>query len=92
MKHKIAKTLFILSFLPILFCIVAGIVCAFKGYTYTAVLGDIPTTIYGLSAFFEVFITDLVTMIFLGIIPACMVYQLVYLVIDFKKRNPEEDE
>ena len=90
MKHKIAKIIFVLSFIPILFCFVAGIVCAFKGYSYTDILGDIPTTVYGLSAFFEVFITDLVTMIFLGIIPVCMVYQLVYLIIDFKNRNQDD--
>ena len=91
MKHKVAKIIFIISFLPIMFCFVAGIVCACRGYSYTAILGDIPTTVYGLKAFWEVFITDLVAMIFLGIIPVCMVYQLVYLIIDFKNRNDEVD-
>lgn len=90
MKHTIAKIIFIISFVPFLFCIFAGIVCAFRGYTYTEILGDIPTTIYGFKAFFEVFITDLVAMIFLGIIPVCMVYQLVYSVIEFKRREPDE--
>ena len=89
MKHKIAKIIFIISFLPIMFCVVAGIVCAFRGYSYTDILGDIPTTVYGIKAFFEVFFTDLVALIFLGIIPACMVYQLVYLVIDFKNRDTD---
>lgn len=91
MKHKIAKIIFVISFIPILFCIIAGIVCAFKGYTYLDILGDVPTTVYGLTAFFEVFFTDLVAMIFLGIIPVCMVYQLIYLIIDFKKRYKDED-
>lgn len=89
MKHKIAKLLFILSFLPIMFCIIAGISCAINGYTYTEILGDVPTTLYGFKAFTEVFFTDLVAMIFLGIIPVCMVYQLVYLIIDSKKRNKD---
>ena len=60
-------------------------------YTYLDILGDVPTTVYGITAFFEVFFTDLVAMIFLGIIPVCMVYQLIYLIIDFKKRYKDED-
>lgn len=88
MKHLIAKIIFIISFIPFLFCIFAGIVCAFRGYTYTEILGDIPTTIYGFKAFFEVFITDLVT--FIGIIPVCMVYQLIYSIVEFKRSNPED--
>ena len=73
-----------------MFCIFAGIVCAFRGYTYTEILGDIPTTIYGFKAFFEVFITDLVTFTFIGIIPVCMVYQLIYSIVEFKRNNPED--
>lgn len=90
MKHLIAKIIFIISFVPFLFCIFAGIVCAFRGYTYTEILGDIPTTIYGFKAFFEVFITDLVTFTFIGIIPVCMVYQLIYSIVEFKRSNPED--
>ena len=90
MKHLIAKIIFIISFIPFLFCIFAGIVCAFRGYTYTEILGDIPTTIYGFKAFFEVFITDLVTFTFIGIIPVCMVYQLIYSIVEFKRSNPED--
>ena len=90
MKHLIAKIIFIISFVPFLFCIFAGIVCAFRGYTYTEILGDIATTIYGFKAFFEVFITDLVTFTFIGIIPVCMVYQLIYSIVEFKRSNPED--
>lgn len=90
MKHLIAKIIFIISFVPFLFCIFAGIVCAFRGYTYTEILGDIPTTIYGFKAFFEVFITDLVTFTFIGIIPVCMVYQLIYSIVEFKRSNPDD--
>ena len=90
MKHLIAKIIFIISFVPFLFCIFAGIVCAFRGYTYTEILGDIPTTIYGFKAFFEIFITDLVTFTFIGIIPVCMVYQLIYSIVEFKRSNPED--
>ena len=90
MKHLIAKIIFIISFVPFLFCIFAGIMCAFRGYTYTEILGDIPTTIYGFKAFFEVFITDLVTFTFIGIIPVCMVYQLIYSIVEFKRSNPED--
>lgn len=90
MKHLIAKIIFIISFVPFLFCIFAGIVCAFRGYTYTEILGDIPTTIYGFKAFFEVFITDLVTFTFIGIIPVCMIYQLIYSIVEFKRSNPED--
>lgn len=90
MKHLIAKIIFIISFVPFLFCIFAGIVCAFRGYTYTEILGDIPTTIYGFKAFFEVFITNLVTFTFIGIIPVCMIYQLIYSIVEFKRSNPED--
>lgn len=90
MKHLIAKIIFIISFVPFLFCIFAGIVCAFRGYTYNEILGDIPTTIYGFKAFFEVFITDLVPFTFIGIIPVCMVYQLIYSIVEFKRSNPED--
>lgn len=86
MKHTIMKIFLIISFIPILFCVFAGFSCAINGYSYTTILGDTPTTIYGLKAFGEVFLSDFVALIFLGVIPFCMLYQIVYIVIAMKRR------
>ena len=57
MKHKIAKIIFIISLIPIVLCLLSGIVAIFNGYSYSTMSGDIPEKIYGLKAFWEAFLS-----------------------------------
>ena len=87
MKHKIMKTILIISLIPFLFCIITGIIAIFNGFGYATMSGDIPEKVYGLKAFWESFLSMLFALSIIGVIPACMLYQIIYIFLDVKEKE-----
>ena len=87
MKHKIMKTILIISLIPITLCLISGIVAIFNGYGYPTMSGDIPEKVYGLKAFWEAFLSLLFALSIVGIVPACMLYQIIYIFVDVKDKE-----
>ncbi|MCL2457108.1 MAG: hypothetical protein FWD19_06140 [Defluviitaleaceae bacterium] len=87
MKNKIAKIFFYFSFVPygllILYSIYGSIVGVYPFWSYTK--------IYGLEAFLQaVVFTGFVFSAVIPILPACLIYQLIYFFVLRKKSNREE--
>ena len=87
MKHKVMKIIFLISLIPIVVCIGSGIVSAINGFEYATMSGDIPEKVYGIKAFWESFLGLLFALSIVGVIPACMIYQLIYIFVDMKDKE-----
>lgn len=88
-KRKILSIILWLSFIPYLFLIGYSLYHAIFGYdVYTMILPQYVRTIYGWDAFSEVFLWTALGLIFIPVIPICLLYQIIYFIIKFihKKR------
>jgi len=84
---KIKKIILYITFTPYVYILLISIYHAIFGYdVYTLILPTYVETIYGLEAFKEVFILNLLGLTFIPIIPICLIYQLVYLIIFIVKK------
>ncbi len=87
MKHKILKIIFLISLIPIILCLISGVLGAVNGIEYATMSGDIPEKVFGIKAFWESFLSLLFALSIVGIIPACMLYQIIYIFIDQKGKE-----
>jgi len=79
---KFLFILFIISFIPYIVLLGYGIYSAIFGYdVYTLILPTYVETLYGLDAFLEAITVLGLTLIFIPIIPVCIIYELLYSVI-----------
>jgi len=74
MKNKVAKILFIISFVPWLLVPLCGIFGAIFG------VGFFFSTAYGLEGFFLGALAALLGMIMIPVLPVCLVYEICYIV------------
>ena len=81
MKNKVAKIIFIVSFLPCILILIYATICAISGVTF---LGS---ESYGVGAFvFTVAVFFAFFAFKIPIIPCCIIYQFYYIL---RKRNKE---
>ena len=84
---KLKKIILFITFIPYLYILSLSIYHAIFGYdVYTLILPVYVKTIYGIEAFREVFIINLLGLTFIPIIPICLIYQIVYLIIFIVKK------
>jgi len=84
---KIKKIILFITFLPYIYILLLSTYHAIFGYdVYTLILPTYVKTIYGIEAFKEVFILNLLGLTFIPIIPICLIYQIVYLIIFIVKK------
>lgn len=74
MKTKASKIVFALTFLPIAFCVVEGILSAVEGMRTGGWLST--TKVYGFEAFIETFVGAVFILCYYPVIPACVVIQI----------------
>ncbi len=74
MKTRASKIVFALTFLPIAFCVVIGIISAVGGMRTGGWLST--TKIYGFKAFIETFVWEAIYLCYYPVIPACIVIQI----------------
>lgn len=91
---KLPKVLFLLCFLPYLFLAGAGIYYAFFGWEEFVLFSTRePQIFYGIEAFCQSALFWLYFLWYLWVIPACLIYQAIYLAVKFylwvKKKNSE---
>lgn len=68
------------SFLPYIAGVILGIVYAISGYDVTTYTGVYVKTIYGFEAFRDVITWYGLGLIFIPIIPVCLIFQIVYFI------------
>ena len=89
---KILSIIFIISFIPYIILISYGIYSAIFGYdVYTWILPTYVETIYGLDAFLEAVTVLGLSLIFIPVIPICIIYDALYLglklIFYFRKKS-----
>lgn len=82
-KKKIFRVIFKLSFIPYVILMLISIYYAIAGYdVYTWILPEYVRTIYGLEAFAESLLLNVLMLCFrFPILPVLIVYQLVYITV-----------
>ncbi len=79
---KILSIIFIISFIPYIILLGYGIYSAIFGYdVYTWILPTYVETIYGLDAFLEAVTVLGLSLIFIPVIPICIIYDIIYLAL-----------
>ena len=85
---KIPLIIFILSFLPYIIILGYGIYCAIFGYdVYTWILPTYVETLYGLDAFLDAVTVLGLSLIFIPVIPICVIYDIIYLIFKLILNN-----
>jgi len=88
MKRKIYKIVLILSFIPIVALVLISLYYAIFGYdVYTMVLPTYRGTIYGMEAFANSFIWNVLSLTFIPVLPVCLIYQIVYFLVHITRKN-----
>lgn len=85
-KHKktILKVLFLITFLPYVFLLGVSTLSIFTGFTFMT------NTHYGFQAFSDSFVIWGLTLCLMGIIPLCLIIQLVVLIYYLVNRNTHQ--
>ena len=82
MFKKILRIFFGFSFIPYLFLLSYSLYYAVFGYdVYTMILPQYVRTIYGWEAFSEVFLWTAIGLSFIPVLPICIIYQILYLIL-----------
>lgn len=81
MKKIIPKIILILSFAPYVFCLGYGIYSAIFGLRFLF------STSYGFDAFMSSIVLTVFFLCYYPVIPSCLIYQLVYLVVFIMNRH-----
>ncbi len=90
--RKVSFAVFLLCFLPYVFIIGVSTYYAIAGYEVRAFLsGELVKTLYGMQAFAESATFLIAVFWYFAIIPMCLAYQVIYLLVRFilwdKKKN-----
>ncbi len=86
-KMKIIRIIFWLSFAPYLFLLCYSFYHAIFGYdVYTWFLPQYVRTIYGWDAFLDVFVLNAIRLCLIPVLPTCLLYQVIYLIVCLIKR------
>lgn len=88
-KKKLFKLIFIVSFMPYVLLLLYALYKSIVGYDiYTWILPVYKGTIYGIEAFMQVLIWNGIALCFIPVLPACFLYQIIYLIIRYVKKRP----
>ena len=85
-KGKITKIIFILSFLPYIILILISLYYAIFGHNVYAFLGGYIRTDYGIKAFLDTLIWNVLRLCFIPVLPAVVIYQMIFLIIKIKNK------
>ena len=81
-KNKIAKIIFVLSFLPYVILILISLYHAIFGYdVYTLIKPQYIRTSYGTEAFGESLVWNSLVLCVIPVLPIVLIYQIIYIVI-----------
>ena len=87
-KKKIAKIIFILSFLLYIILILISLYHAIFGYdVYTLIKPKYVRTVYGIEAFGETLLWNALVLCVIPVLPIVLIYQVTYIIIKLLKRN-----
>ena len=86
MKKVVFKVLFLISFIPIIYSLIISIIAMFEG-TYPGLCFFSCTRIYGFKAFTNEMFLYLMFFTMYGILPICIIYQIIFLIKYFKNKN-----
>ena len=92
MKKIIAKIILYISFIPYVYILLTSISAFFYGYdTYIWIKPTYIETLYGIEAFRTVFFWNILVFSVILILPICIIYQMIYLImyIRQKQRNKQ---
>ena len=82
MKKNITKIIFILSFLPYIILILVSLYYAIFGHDVYAFLGVYIRTDYGVKAFLDTLLWNVLTLCYIPVLPVISVYQILYIIIN----------
>ena len=88
MKKIIVKVFLYISFIPYAYLILTSLYAFFYGYDeYTWIKPVYTRTIYGIEAFKTVFLWNMLKLTVTLILPICVVYQIICLVLHTRKKH-----
>lgn len=88
MKKVIVKIFLYISFVPYAYIILSSIYACFYGYNeYTWIKPAYIRTIYGIEALKTVFLWNTLRLTVTLILPICMIYQTIYLLLHIRKKQ-----
>lgn len=80
-NRKIYKIIFICSFIPFIILLLIATYHAIFGYdVYTMILPTYRGTIYGIDAFRQSLVWNVIAMCFIPILPLMVLYQLIFII------------
>jgi hypothetical protein len=85
-KSKIAKIVLYISFIPYILLFVISLLSAFIGFDFMF------STTYGIEGFFACLVILGYLLWVFGIIPVCLIYQIIYFIVKSIKKNKKETE
>ena len=92
-KKKIFKIIFWLSFLPYIILFLLSTYHAFYGYdVYTWIKPEYVRTIYGIDAFAETLVWNMIKFSVIPILPIVLIFQIIYIVLCLKNKNVKLSE
>ena len=80
-KKRISKIIFILSFLPYIVLILISLYYAIFGHDVYAFLGGYIRTDYGMTAFLDTLIWNVLSLCFIPVLPVIATYQIIFIII-----------
>lgn len=85
-RSNITKILFILSFLPYIILILISLYHAIFGNDIYAFLGGYIRTDYGMKAFLDTFVWNVLSLCFIPVLPIVAIYQIIFIIIKIKNK------
>lgn len=90
-RRKIIKIILVISFLPYVYVLLKALYYAVQGYdVYTWIKPVYTGTIYGMEAFKEVLLWDVMLLTIIPVLPVCLLYQITILVIHIIRKKKEK--
>ena len=85
-KRRIAKIIFILSFLPYIILLLISLYHAIFGNNVYAFLGGYIRTDYGITAFLDTLVWNALGLCFIPVLPTVAIYQIIFIIINIKNK------
>ncbi|MBO5141666.1 MAG: hypothetical protein J6C46_01475 [Clostridia bacterium] len=80
-KNKVFKIVFFISLIPFIIIVLISLYHAIFGYdVYTWIIPTYVKTVYGFEAFLESLIWLGLTLIYIPVLPICLIIQIIYLI------------
>lgn len=87
-KNKILKVMLYISFLPYITILLISIYHAIWGYdVYTWILPEYVETIYGIEAFLETMVLNILRLWYIPVLPICLIFQIICIISYLLKRK-----